>query len=400
MLTAETAPGGAAEEAVALLCRTFDVPEREVRVIRAPYRICPLGAHVDHQYGPVAAKAIEHAIHLAYVPVESSEVRLVSDEFAGMAILDAGEPQKMRPGAWDNYARGAIAALAARGIQTGGMFGASVGGRSRSGLSSSAAVGIAYLLALADCAGETLSARDLVELDKVIETEFLGLKNGILDPAAIVFAERGKVAEIDTRACTARLHESPVPLSFIAFHSGLAEPLTPANFNSRVEESLQAAQRLSDLAGLGLTAPRLGDVPIEVYDVHAAELTPLEQRRARHYFEEAARVQAGVAAWQAGDALRLGELMRDSARSSMDNYEVGATPVRDLVELLNATSGVHGARFSGAGFRGCCIALVEQDAIADIVAAVHPAYGARHPQLAELCWVLDCGSADGAAREL
>ena len=70
------------------------------------------------------------------------------------------------------------------------------------------------------------------------------------------------------------------------------------------------------------------------------------------------------------------------------------------MELLNATSGVHGARFSGAGFRGCCIALVEQDAIADIVAAVHPAYGARHPQLAELCWVLDCGSADGAAREL
>ncbi len=400
MLIAETAPSGSAEAAIALLCRTFDVSEREVRVIRAPYRICPLGAHVDHQYGTVVAKAIEHAIHLAYVPLETSEVRLVSDEFSGIANLDARAPQKMQPGAWDNYARGAIAALTARDIQPGGMLGASVGGRSRSGLSSSAAVGIAYLLALADGAGKTLSATDLVQLDKVIETEFLGLKNGILDPAAIVFAERGKVAEIDTRACTARLHESPEPLSFIAFHSGLAEPLTPANFNSRVEESLQAAQRLSEVAGLGLTAPRLGDVPAAVFDVHAAELTPLEQRRARHYFEEAARVQAGVGAWQAGDPARLGALMRDSARSSVENYEVGATPVRDLVDLLNATSGVYGARFSGAGFRGCCIALVERDAIADIVAEVHPAYGARHPQLAELSWVLDCGSADGAAREL
>ncbi len=389
-----------ATRAVELLCATFGVAADEVRVVRSPYRICPLGAHVDHQFGAVAASAIEHAVYLAYLPVDDGSVRLVSDEFPGIARIECRSGQQPEAGAWDNYARGAVEVLCRRGVPLRGMLGASVGGRSRAGLSSSAAVGVAYLTALADCADVSLQPEDLIRCDEAIEKGFLKLKNGILDPAAVVFARRGALAEIDTRTCTARLHDAPRPFHFIAFHSGIAETLTPANFNERVEQSLRAAAALSELAGLGLEAPRLGDVPQAVYETHAAGLAPVEQRRARHFFEETARVRGGVAAWRDGDAAALGVLMRDSARSSIENYECGATPVRDLVGFLNDHPGVYGARFSGPGFRGCCVALIDDAAVDEVVADVHRAYARKHPALAQHSWVLDCGSADGTSRLL
>ena len=388
----------AAQRAVDFLRSSFSALPSEVRVVRAPYRICPLGAHVDHQFGPVAAHAIDHSIHLAYVPTDDGHVRLVSNEFPGHATVDIAASQSPTAGAWDNYARGAVRVLSQRGIVPPGMIGASIGGRSRSGLSSSAAIGVAYLIALTDCAGVELKAADLIRLDEAIETQFLGLKNGVLDPAAIVLARRGMLAEIDTRTCTSQLHEAPLHFQFIAFHSGIAKPLTPSNFNGRVYQSLSAAQLLSDAANLGLQAPRLGDVPYEVYVAHASELPSTERRRARHFYEEVARVREGVLAWQAGDRDRLGALMSDSARSSVENYECGTTPVRDLVELLNGADGVYGARFCGPGFRGCCVALVDGDAMRHVVEAVHHRYARRYPTLAEACWVLDCGNADGAGR--
>lgn len=392
------APDDGASRAVALLCSTFGIAADEVRVVRSPYRICPLGAHVDHQFGTVAASAIEHAVYLAYLPDEEGRVSLVSDEFPGIAHIECRTGQHAEPGAWDNYARGAVEVLCRQGLPLRGMFAASVGGRSRAGLSSSAAVGVAYLTALADCADVSLRPEELIRYDEAIEKGFLNLKNGILDPAAVVFARRGALAEIDTRACTAELHDAPRSFHFIAFHSGIAETLSPANFNERVNQSLRAAATLSELADLGLEAPRLGDVPQAVYETHLSHLMPVEQRRARHFFEETARVRAGIEAWRAGDAAALGALMRDSARSSIENYECGATPVRDLVGLLNDHAGVYGARFSGPGFRGCCVALIDDAAAGEVVSEVHRAYVDMHPDLAQRSWVLDCGSADGTRR--
>ena len=230
--------------------------------------------------------------------------------------------------------------------------------------------------------------------DESIEREFLGLKNGILDPAAIVHSKADRLTEIDTRTGSHVHHEAGSQFRFIAFHSGLAEALTPENYNQRVEQSHAAARNLAKLAGLP-DVEHLGDVSPEVFEAFENKLDTIERKRAAHFFSEVERVDRAVDAWRTGATETLGELMCASGMSSIQNYECGATPVKDLYEILNATEGVHGARFCGPGFRGCCVALVQGDGIEDIVSRAGAAYAQKHPDLAQRSWVLECEIVDG-----
>ena len=365
------------------------------QVIYSPYRICPLGAHLDHQFGPVLAGAIDHGIHLAYMPVRGKMV-LRSDEFFGDVEFKLGDAKDKVAQCWANYARGAVFALQQNHVLEYGLIGVTVGGRSQAGMSSSAAVGIAYLKALASCNNIKLSDEELVRLDKVIETNFLGLKNGILDPAAVVFGRDNALAEINTRNYSIQHHQAGGEFCFALVHSGLQEALTPANFNLRVDESLAAAQALNKLASLGLHDPKLGDIPVSVFAEYVDKLEPILARRAQHFFSESERVKCAVDYWQEANESALGELMRASSLSSMNNYECGAGPVRDLVTILNTCPFVWGARFCGPGFRGCSLALVKDNCIEEMAEWVLSRYTDRHSQLAEKSWVLKCRLVDGA----
>ena len=117
---------------------------------------------------------------------------------------------------------------------------------------------------------------------------------------------------------------------------------------------------------------------------------------AAHFFAERARVARGIEAWVAGDIEAFGRLMTASGRSSIDNYECGSPPLIDLYQTLVDTPGVYGARFSGAGFRGCCVALVAAEAAPAAAARVERVYAAAHPELAAGARVLLCDSDDGA----
>ena len=102
----------------------------------------------------------------------------------------------------------------------------------------------------------------------------------------------------------------------------------------------------------------LSDVARETFDAHGDSLPENQRRRATHYFTETSRVAAGTAAWRRGDLEALGREMTASGISSIENYECGCEPMNDLRAIVEETSGVLGVRFSGAGFRGCCVALL------------------------------------------
>jgi galactokinase len=140
----------------------------------------------------------------------------------------------------------------------------------------------------------------------------------------------------------------------------------------------------------------LGDVAPEVYDAHKSRLLGPPARRAAHFFSEAERVRLGVDAWHRGDLATFGELMTASGESSIRNYECGSPPLIDLYQTLVATPGVHGARFSGAGFRGCCVALVDPDAADDVADRVADSYRRLHPGLAAHAPIVLCDTDDGA----
>lgn len=381
------------------LARRYGVRPEEARVLFAPYRICPLGAHIDHQLGRVTAMALDQGVHLAYAPSGSSRVCLGSLAFPGEVEFNLDDVPDASSGDWGNYARGAARALAERHPLRSGIVGVTAGAVAEGGLSSSAAVGVAYLLALEDVNGLQISARENVALDQHIENRYLGLRNGILDQSAILLSRQDHLTVIDCATVEHELIPPPAAMSppaILIVFSGLRKSLVATDYNRRVAECREAAEILLGAAGRPGEEPLLGRVSSAEYAAHSDRLSGPPARRAAHFFSEMDRVARGILAWQEGNLAELGRLITASGDSSIRNYECGALPLVNLYEILVATPGVYGARFSGAGFRGCCVALVEQRAALDAAESARSAYAARHPELARAARTMICRSADGA----
>ncbi|KDO61995.1 hypothetical protein CISIN_1g028349mg [Citrus sinensis] len=118
--------------------------------------------------------------------------------------------------------------------------------------------------------------------------------------------------------------------------------------------------------------PRLCNVEEEVYEAHKNELEPTLAKRAEHYFTENRRVAKGLEAWKSGNSQDFGKLISAS----------GSEPLIQLNEILQRAPGVFGARFSGAGFRGCCLALVDADRAEEAASYVRSEYFELQPELA------------------
>jgi galacturonokinase len=304
-----------------------------------------------------------------------------------------------RDGDWGNFPRGAAIALQQGHTLRAGIDGVACGSLHGGGVSSSAAVGVAYLLAFEAANGLTVTPEENVLLDQAIENGYLGLKNGILDQAAILLSKRDHLTRID---CATTRHEAipPAPtlpgFKILLAFSGLRKALVGTDYNRRVEECAEAARTLLTAVGRGDERPILGNVRPDEYAAHKALLKDTPAKRAEHFFTEVDRVERGIAAWKAGDLTAFGRLVSESGASSIRNYECGSPPLIDLYERLVAADGVYGARFSGAGFRGCCVALVRPELAEQVAERVHAAYVAKHPELADHATVVVCDSGDAA----
>jgi len=382
------------------LVARYQVSPGEVRVVRAPYRICPLGAHIDHQLGSVTAMALDRAVYVAFAPSHSREVALTSCDFPGEVRFSLDDVPSPVRGEWGNFARGAVLALKKRvGLRT-GICGITAGRLDGGGLSSSAAIGVALLLALEHANGLDIAPRENIDLDQAIENEYLGLRNGILDQAAILLSRRGQLTHVDCSTREYQLFPPPAnrpSFSILIVFSGLKQALTATDYNRRVEECTAAADALLAASGRPHAPRVLRSVAPEEYAEWKHVLHGSAARRAEHFFGEMARVEQGVAAWRVGDLERFGQLIRQSGRSSIENYQCGCPPLVDLYEILCGTPGVLGARFSGAGFRGCCVALTEPGAGETAAEQALQEYGRRQPELAEAAYTLVCQSDDGAS---
>ncbi|XP_074269158.1 galacturonokinase isoform X2 [Silene latifolia] len=407
---------------------------KDVRVVVSPYRICPLGAHIDHQGGAVSAMTINMGILLAFVPSGSPEVVLRSAQFKGEVTFRVDDTQYPKASGkantivsgngssefkeeccWGRYAKGALYALQSKGdLLSQGITGVISGstGLDSSGLSSSAAAGVAYLLALESANNISVSPAENIEFDRLIENEYLGLNNGILDQSAILLSRKGCLTFMD---CKTKEHKLINPPNLGQNHingshksykillacSGLKLALTSdSGYNRRVSECREAARVLLDVSGKPEVDAVLSNVEHEVYEAHKEKLEPLLARRAEHYFSENMRVMKGLDAWASGRFDEFGKLITASGQSSIQNYECGCKPLIELYEVLLRAPGVYGARFSGAGFRGCCIALVDADLASEAASFVKEEYSKLEPELigkiTQQAAVLICESGDGA----
>ncbi|OHE71055.1 MAG: hypothetical protein A2Z99_14210, partial [Treponema sp. GWB1_62_6] len=372
---------------------------------RSPLRVCPLGAHVDHQGGLVTGMAVDQYVDLVYVADDEGFVRVQSMDFPDEDYFRVGEVPGMLPGFWGNYLRGAALSLSRFHKLRHGISGVVRGRLPMGGLSSSAAVTTAYLLALCDVNEIPCSKEELIQYSHWVEKEYIGLKNGILDQASNVLSRDGFLMSMDCESGAWELVPKGSGMDefeVVIVNSGFNKALIGTDYNNRVDECKIAASVLQELAHGKVSAyseARLRSIAPADWEAHADEVPGRFGRRARHFFTEIDRVRRGVEAWKRGDLAEFGRLMNESGESSVHQYECGCPELTTIFDVMKTCPGIHGARFSGAGYRGCCIGLADPSARGELEKRLAAVYPVRHPQFADKYRVHFCKTADGARLE-
>ena len=139
----------------------------------------------------------------------------------------------------------------------------------------------------------------------------------------------------------------------------------------------------------------LRDVPYEVYLEYKDRLPENWRKRAEHWYTEYDRVHRGAEAWRKGDIEEFGRLSFESGNSSICNWETGSNELKTLYHIMTKTDGIYGGRFSGAGFKGCCMALIDPAFEESICEKVKREYLSVFPKLEGKYSAHICESADG-----
>jgi galactokinase len=323
----------------------------------APGRVNLLGEHTDYSGGFVLPTVIPQQTHVELAAATVTEV--YSATTGERAVLRDGVPA---PPGFPRLVQGCLEALRRRGLDV-----PPVALRVASdvpigvGLSSSAALAVAVLRALRRLAGFALDGVALALVAQQAEREYVGVQVGVMDPMACSLAVPGCMLFLDTRSLDYALEPLPAGAQLLVVDSGIPRALAHTAYNQRREEVEQAARSLGVACLRDVTDPA----------ACAGLPAPLD-RRARHVVTENARVLEARHA----DAARFGELMNASHASLSADYEVSTPALDALAAALQAQPGACGARLTGAGFGGACVALVAAGAGATVAAGALEAYRA------------------------
>lgn len=370
--------------------------------IFSPYRVCPIGAHVDHQHGLVTGFAFNKGVDLWYNPTSDGSVHLESRTFDGVVDFSVKVPTLVRQKDWGDYARGAKYALQKRFKLKRGINGTIQGSLPVGGLSSSAAVLVAYVMAFADANDIELEKMEVVKIASEAEREYIGLNNGILDQSCIVLGKKDHLLMLDCDTNDYRLIPMPKHMPRFKlgiFFSGLTRSLQNSDYNLRVTECKVAAWDVQAYEGEELRTMDktwLRQINVNTFNKHKHEIPERFARRAEHFYGEYKRVREGVTAWEAGDLNWFGRLSFESCESSIHKYECGSPELIALYEAMRETEGIYGGRFSGAGFKGACIAICDPDKVNSIRESVSTRYLNRFPQYKHTAEFHFCDTDDGA----
>ena len=372
-----------------------------VAVSFCPYRICPIGAHSDHNFGKITGLAIDKGIHIAYGPKKNGVIELSSLQFNRRAQWHIHQVDEKPTGDWADYLRGATWALGKHYSLNVGLCGVVEGSLPIGGLSSSAAVIIAFMSALCKLNNIHLTPAEIISIAQEAENVYVGVACGTLDQSCEVLSKKDHLLYLDTLDGSYELipqHPDMKPYKIAIFFSGIERTLAGSAFNMRVDEAKSAAYALMAYAGMEygkFNESVLRKVPMEVYHQYKDRLPDNWHKRAEHWYTEFDRVQRGAEAWRRGDLETYGKLSFESGRSSIYNWETGSPELKKLYDIMTRTDGIYGGRFSGAGFKGCCMALIDPAYAESIEKEVTTEYLKVFPELEGKYSFHLCASADG-----
>ena len=370
----------------------------------SPYRICPIGAHSAHNLGKITGLASDKGIHIAFRPKQNGVIEMTSLQFPKRAqwhIREVGE----KTGDWADYLRGATWALLKNHTLDLGVCGVIEGSLPIGGLSSSAAVILAFLDALCKVNRIRLSARELISTAFDAEKNYVGVNVGTLDQSCEVLGRKDHLLYLDCKDNRYELipaNPAMKPYQIAVFFSGLEHSLAGSKFNMRVDELRAGVYALQAFSGYDygkFSQANARDVSWSVYQAYKDRLPIPWARRCEHWYTEFQRVEAGAEAWRRGDIEEYGRLSFESGWSSIHNWESGAPEQIRLYEIMRETDGIYGGRFSGAGFKGCCMALIDPAKADRIAERVEREYLDTFPEMKGKYSFHLCASADGIANQ-
>ena len=345
------------------LRRTFrELYGTEPRLFSAPGRVNLIGEHTDYNEGFVLPIAANLRTFVAAAPRPDDTIRIYSCNLQDHAefSLSASEPPAK---GWRSYVYGVAQVLRSNGHD---LVGADVVIASDvprgAGLSSSAALEIAFGFALLRLGTRDFDLLELALAAQRAEHHFVGTKSGLMDQLASVFADTNQALLIDCRS----LEFTAIPMviddvGVIVCDTTVKHELATSAYNERRAECEQAVELLKEKKP-GLKALR----DLSITDLPLIEDLPQPlQQRSRHVITENDRTLRGAEAFAAGDFQLLGELMLRSHQSLRDDYEVSCRELDLLVELADAQDATLGGRMMGGGFGGCTVNLVRREGIED-----------------------------------
>jgi len=330
--------------------------------LRAPGRVNLIGEHTDYNDGFVLPMATQQEIVLAARQRKGFQARLYSLHYAKGGQFDLKGISSDAENPWINYAQGVTWSLLEAGYEIGGIE-AVVGGDVPigAGLSSSAAVEVAFALAFSHLYDLKIKREELARLCHRAEREFVGLPCGMMDQVSSLLAEEGAALFLDCRS----LYYKPIPFESEAVRVVICDTqvrreLTHSAYQERVQECNEAVRLLRRHLP---QITHLRDVSGEKLEKFGGELPEAVYRRARHIVSENERVLRAVEALEGEDFEELGRLMDGSHQSLKRDYEVSSRELDLMVDLAREVSGTLGARLTGGGFGGATVNLVASSAI-------------------------------------
>lgn len=347
-----------------------------MHIAMAPGRVNLLGDYTDINDGYVLPMTVDRGVYLALRERKDSTVRIYSVRYDEMVEYELGRYPSPKAGSWSSYVLGVVEELRLRGLIEQGFEGVVDGDLTLgAGLSSSAALEVATATALQHLTGFSLDAVDMVKLCQHVEHSYANVLCGIMDQFASRIGRKDHALFLDCRSLEYR--NIPIVLGdyrIVIVSSGVKRSLATSAYNTRRAECQEAVDCFKKADG-SVTALR--DVSQAMFDEHADELAGDVRRRCRHVISENARVLDAADLLSRGKLQEFGLLMSASHKSLRDDFEVSCAELDLLTRIAGNTEGALGARMTGAGFGGCTVNLVHDEAIAALVKRLESEYTTR-----------------------
>lgn len=330
----------------------------DCRIYRAPGRVNLIGEHTDYTDGFVLPAPLSFSCWIGIAPREDLRLALHSENFAETVEISLGELRPELSRSWAAYPLGVAWALREAGYT---LRGANVYIRGEvplgAGLSSSAAIEVAFGLALADVSRQVIDRTRLAVLCQKAENDVVGARCGIMDQFVSCHGRQGHALLLDCRSLEHQYIPLAAEIQWVLCNSMVKHDLAAGEYNVRRAECEEATRRLA--AALP-NVRALRDVSLAQLAMQRELLTATLFRRCHHIVSENGRVLGAVTALEIGYHSKFGELMGESHRSLRDDFEVSCEELDLLVDLAMQQKGIYGARMTGGGFGGCTVNLVNR----------------------------------------